>query len=102
MENSSPERLIISDIDGFLDFLKDARKKKGVTLKNLADYLGCTEGGVAHQLRGCRKINFYTMLKILNKLGYAFSLVELSKVDSQLDDNWDYENQCYKEDLENK
>lgn len=52
-----------------MQHLKSLRKSRGVTQKQLADYLGCTEQSVANYENGRRSADYETQLKISEFFG---------------------------------
>lgn len=49
-------------------FIRDARKAKGLTMKELGERIGCTEAAVSNYERGTRQPDFETLLKISEAL----------------------------------
>lgn len=52
-----------------MQYLKSLRKSRGVTQKQLADYIGCTEQSIANYENGRRSADYETQLKISEYFG---------------------------------
>lgn len=59
--------------------LKQIRKKRGYTQKELASKLGISDSTLAHYETGIRKITLETFLKILEVCKLEISLDEIEK-----------------------